>query len=478
MTPQELHTLLPLAVLAGGTVLLFLTAAFTRKHALVATLAAAVIVCACLALYAPATKTGTTVGTILDLDRYAVFFIGLILAAALFTIPFAWTCLRKAGTRPEEFYVLLTIAAAGGAVLAAAVHFATLFLGIEILSVSLYGMIAYTRAEKRSIEAAIKYLILAAVSSSFLLLGMALIYAEVGTMRFADLPARSAALPSDAGLVLLGGWALMIVGVGFKLALVPFHWWTPDVYEGAPAPVTGFIATASKGAVFAVALRYFEPLHTDSQTTLFVLFNMIAVASMFGGNLLALHQENVKRLLAYSSIAHLGYLLVAFQAGGPAGAASICFYLAAYFATTLGAFGVVEVTRGEDRADTLEGWRGLFWRRPALAAVFTLMLLSLAGLPLTAGFFAKLFVFGAGIRASLWLLTAALVVSSVIGLFYYLRVIAVMAAFREDELSSAPLGVPPVSAATLFILTAALVWLGLWPEPLIRFLSTIRIAGA
>lgn len=473
MTLQEVHTLLPLIVLGGGTVLLFLAAAFTRKHALVAILAAAVIICACLALYAPATKTGTAVGTILDLDRYAVFFIGLILAAALFTIPFAWTCLRNAGTRPEEFYVLLTIAAAGGAVLAAAVHFAALFLGIEILSISLYGMIAYTRAEKRSIEAGIKYLILAAVSSSFLLLGMALIYAELGTMRFADMPARSAALPSGTSLVLLGGWALMLVGVGFKLAIVPFHWWTPDVYEGAPAPVTGFIATASKGAVFAAALRYFDPLTADGQTTLYVLFNTVAVASMFGGNLLALHQKNVKRLLAYSSIAHLGYLLVSFQAGGSAGAASAGFYLAAYFATTLGAFGVVEVMRGEDGADTLEGWRGLFWRRPALAAIFTLMLLSLAGLPLTAGFFAKLFVVGAGIRASLWVLIAALVVSSVIGLFYYLRVIAVMADSRKVERSSAPLEVPLVSAATLVILTAALVFLGLWPEPLIRFLSTM-----
>ena len=241
---------------------------------------------------------------------------------------------------------------------------------------------------------------------------------------------RSPRAPHPAGVhgpPLLAGLVMIISGLGFKLAVVPFHLWTPDVYEGAPAPVTAFIATVSKGAVFALVLRYFTRIDIHAHTALFLIITLIAVASMFAGNLLALLQTNVKRILAYSSISHLGYLLVTVLASGPTAVTAAAFYLAAYFITTLGAFGVVAVlSRPERDADRLEDYRGLVWRRPWLAGVFTAMLFSLAGIPLTAGFVGKFYVVAAGVGSALWLAVVALAINSVIGLFYYLRIVVAL----------------------------------------------------
>src|SRR3546814_660613 len=307
------------------------------------------------------------------------------------------------------------------------------------------------RRRERSDEAGIKYLIMAAFSSAFLLFGMALIYARTGSMSFSGI---GEALANSGRItpLLLAGFGMMIVGIGFKLAVVPFHMWTADVYEGAPAPVTAFIATVSKGGMVILLLRFFTEANAFRYPTLMVIFTVIAIISMFAGNLLALLQQNVKRLLAYSSIAHLGYLLVAFIAAGagsvPAtgatdggtgtaqasgtmaaqtGMEAVIFYLVAYFITTLGAFGVLTVLSDPVRdAEQLDDYRGLMWQRPRLALVFTAMLISLAGIPLTAGFIGKFYVAAAGIHAGLWLLVILLVVNSVIGLFYYLRLIVIM----------------------------------------------------
>ena len=276
--------------------------------------------------------------------------------------------------------------------------------------------------------------------------------------------------------VALVGIGLIVVGFGFKLALVPFHLWTPDVYQGAPAPVTAFIATVSKGAMFAVLLRYFTIIDVRTHHTLFLIFAIFAVASMVAGNLLALLQSNVKRLLAYSSIAHLGYLLVAFLAGGALAATAITFYLVAYFVTTIGAFGVVTVLSSADgEAEHLDDYRGLFTRRPRLSAVFMAMLLSLAGIPLTAGFVGKFYLTVAAGGAALWPLLIVMMITSGIGLFYYLRVVVAMFTESATDASAGrePSRVPFVARLTLSALTVALVWLGVYPAPLIRL---IRIA--
>ena len=343
---------------------------------------------------------------------------------------------------------------------------------------SLYALIAYTRTREHSIEAAVKYLVLAAVSAAFLLFGMALVYAERGTMDFV----RMATMPAGAAdrVVALVGVGLIVVGFGFKLALVPFHLWTPDVYQGAPAPVTAFVATVSKGAMFAVLLRFFTIIDVQAHHTVFLIFAILAIASMVVGNLLALLQSNVKRLLAYSSIAHLGYLVVAFLASGALAATAITFYLVAYFVTTIGAFGVVTVLSSADsEAEDLDEYRGLFARRPWLSVVFLAMLLSLAGIPLTAGFVGKFYLTVAAGGAALWSLLIVMMITSGIGLFYYLRIIVAM--FMESAADASagrePSRLPFIAGLTLSALTVALVWLGVYPAPLIRLIRGRGIGG-
>jgi NADH-quinone oxidoreductase subunit N len=341
---------------------------------------------------------------------------------------------------------------------------------LQILSLSLYALIAYIRRGLLGLEAGVKYLVLAATSDALLLFGMALIYAATGTLEFGRIAQTTAV--GVKGL-LLPGTVLLLAGVGFKLAIVPFHMWTPDVYEGAPAPIAGFLATVSKGSVLSLLLRYLLKMDIQVYDSVAIILTVLAIASMFVGNLLALMQNKVKRLLAYSSIAHFGYLLVPLVAGGSWAITSVGYYLTAYFVTILGAFGVVTVlsTAGSD-ADLLENYRGLAWRRPWLAAVFTGMLLSLAGIPLTAGFVGKFYVMAAGIGSKLWLLIMCLVVSSLIGLYYYIRVIAAMFAGIPEErrLETAPRACPFAAGLVLTVLTLLLAWLGLYPAPVINII--------
>jgi NADH-quinone oxidoreductase subunit N len=284
------------------------------------------------------------------------------------------------------------------------------------------------------------------------------------------------AIRSDLDLtLLLSGVVLIITGIGFKLALVPFHMWTPDVYQGAPAPVTAFVATVSKGGMFALLLRYFNQSGANHFTSVLLVFSIIAIASMLAGNLLALFQNNVKRILAYSSIAHMGYLLVALDVGGPMGTDAVVFYLVAYFVMTLGAFAVVTVLSEQHRdADQLEDYRGLFWRRPILALVFTAMLLSLAGIPLTAGFLGKFYIVAAGAAVGAWSLILILAITSTIGLFYYLRIVAALYQQPADGYqTSQPLPRrKPAATMALAALTVILVWLGVYPALLLKVIQT------
>jgi NADH-quinone oxidoreductase subunit N len=302
---------------------------------------------------------------------------------------------------------------------------------------------------------------------------MALVYAETGTMTVSGLaPLLIAGLGAQDVVVALGV-VLLLVGVGFKLAVVPFHMWTPDVYQGAPAPVTAYIATVSKGAMFALLLRYFRPVSLDPGSTLFLVFAAVAIASMVAGNLLALRQDNVKRILAYSSIANLGYLLVAFLATGERAAIAVTFYLVAYFATTLVAFGVVTALSTPARdAESMDDYRGLARTRRWTAAAFTVALLSLAGMPLTMGFIGKFYVVAVGAGSALWALVIVLVLTSTVGLYYYTRIVVAMWVRRPDESADAvSAAVGGGSAAVLAALTAFLIVFGVYPAPLIQLIE-------
>jgi NADH-quinone oxidoreductase subunit N len=464
MNIADLIVLSPFIILATTAVVVMLTIAFYRNHKLTVILTLSGLVLSAASLSYISCLVPRMVTPLLIIDQYALFYIALIIAAGFSVAALAYSYLEVHIGHKEEFYLLLIIATLGCSVLAAANHFSSFFLGIELLSVSLYALAAYLRHSDRGIEAGVKYLILAAVSSAFILFGMALVYAETGSMAFG----RIAEFAAGAhGLIFLSGIVMIIVGLGFKLAVVPFHLWTPDVYEGAPAPVTAFIATASKGAVFALVLRYFSLIDIHAHPPLFAIFTLIAVASMFTGNLLALFQTNVKRILAYSSISHLGYLLVTMLASGPLGPTAAAFYLTAYFITTLGAFGVVTVLSKQDRdADRMEDYQGLAWRRPWLAGVFTVMLFSLAGIPLTAGFMGKFYVIAAGAGSALWTIVIIMIVNSVIGLFYYLRIVVAMFSASGEE-GAVPVRYSRSGSAVLAGLAILLLWLGVYPGPMI-----------
>lgn len=474
MTADDLIALSPLIIIAAFSVALMLVIAFHRNHraALICTLVG--IALSFAALPVAASRAPRQITPLLILDQYALFYLGLLLAASFAVALLSYGYLGNLEGESEEFYLTLLFATAGGSALVMSAHFASFFLGLEVLSVSLYVLIAYRRASALSVEAGIKYLILAAASAAFLLFGMALIYAEVGTMEFARLAAGMAGGDVRREL-LLTGQAMVFVGIGFKLAIAPFHIWAPDVYEGAPAPVTAFLATISKGAIFALLVRYFANLGDAVFQPFFPALVVIAIASMFVGNLLALATRSVKRILAYSSIAHMGYLLVAFLAGGNLGATAVAFYLVVYFLANLAAFGVVAVLSGRREADDLEDYRGLFWRRPWLATIFLIALLSLGGTPVTAGFMGKFYILVAGVGSALWLMAVMLVVNTMIGFYYYLSVAFMM--FRDaSEGEGAPIAAPSLSfigGAALACLTLLMIWFGVYPDPLIHIIESM-----
>jgi NADH-quinone oxidoreductase subunit N len=478
-TLEQWIALLPIIITAGTSIVVMLAIAVKRNHWWNATFCVAGLNVALMSVVAATYVVPQQVTPLLVVDGYALFYYALLLVLTLATATLSHAYLEGHRGHKEEHYILLTIAALGALVLASSTHFASFFLGLEILSVPLYAMAAYVYKDARSLEAGVKYLILSAAASAFLLFGMALVYSQTGTLAFVAMGERLAQTEGFANPFLLTGAGMILVAVGFKLSLVPFHLWTPDVYEGAPAPVGAFLATVSKTAVFVVLLRWFVEARGHEFTTMVDALSAIAFVSILVGNVLALIQANIKRLLAYSSIAHLGYLLVALIASGEFAVEAVGVYLITYSVTVLGAFGVVALMsspRGERDADNLYDYRGLFWRRPLLVAILTPMMLSLAGIPITAGFIGKFYVIAAGIDAKLWWLLGAVVLGSAIGLYYYLRVVVTM--FMQDPQRlkfDAPIDwAQQVGGVMVLLLTLLMFALGIYPAPVIEL---IRLAG-
>lgn len=474
LTVADLRALLPLILLGGATIVVMIAVAIRRSHGVAVGLTLVGLAATFGSLWWVTPLAPHEIPPLLMIDRYALFYIGLIVAAAFAVVVLAYAYLKGQEEHREEVYILLLVAVLGAVVLVASDHFVSLFLGLEILSVALYALNAYLCERALAVEAGIKYLILASASAAFLLFGLAIIYAELGTMQFERIAARAASGAPVSRSMVAGGLALIITGFGFKLALVPFHLWAPDVYEGAPAPVTAFVATVSKGAMFALLLRYFYTTSAQRYGSVMLVLAIMAICSMIAGNVLALLQNNVKRILAYSSIAHMGYVLVAFLAAGALGVQAVTFYLIAYFITTIGAFGVMAALSPTDHdADQLDDYRGLFWTQPVLGAVMTLMLLSLAGIPVTAGFFGKFYILAAGASSAMWAPIIVLVLTSIVGLFYYLRVVVTI--FSAPPAGASVRSTPRISASSGMILGALsvlLLWFGVYPSYILRCVET------
>ncbi len=461
MTKLDFLCLTPFLIIAGAPVIIMLIIFISRNFKVIYGFSIFMFLTAFLSLFIVMPYTTHNISPLLIIDSYSILFLGIIYSASILITVLSYEYLSKHGGEREEYFIILFVAVLGASILVVAEHFISFFLGLETLSISLYVMIAFLKSRDYSIEAGVKFLAIASVATAFLLFGMGLIYAETGTMSFQEI------VPAMDGKHLLSpliltGFGMILAGIGFKLALVPFHMWTPDIYQGAPVPVTTFIATISKGAVLALALRLFIDIGGYKNETLIIILSAISVLSMFTGNLLALKQTNVKRLLAYSSIAHLGYLLITLLAGTVSGIEAAIFYIAAYTITTLGTFGGISVLSVYERdADNLEDLKGLFWRNPWIASLLSLAFFSLAGLPLTAGFISKLYLVLAGIKSGLWVLVFSLVINSAISLYYYLRVIKSMFSASEETEN---IRISPVIATVLIIIITGILFLGILPS--------------
>ena len=464
MTSKDFLCLMPFLILATAPVLIMIIVSILRNYNVVFGFSVLSLLAAFSSIFFIIPSVPHSIEPLFIIDIYSLFFLGIIIISALLVTLLSYDYIKQLEGVREEYYIILFTATLGASLLAVANHFVLLFLGIETLSISLYILIAFQRTKDSSIEAGIKYLILASVSSAFLLFGMALIYTAFGTMQFGAIVSVPGTVGQLSSLVITG-FGMMMVGIGFKLALVPFHMWAPDDYQGAPAPVSAFIATVSKGAVMAILIRFFFNLGGFNNHYFFIAISGIAILSMFVGNLLAIRQHNIKRLLGYSSIANMGYLIIILLTGSNNGIQASIFYLISYFITTIGAFGVITLlSTCKNEAERIEDYRGLFWKRPYIAIVFTLSLLSLAGIPVTAGFIAKFYVIFEGMKAGLMILVISMIINSVIVLYYYLRIITMLFSLAGDyKLADLSL----TGNITLAIIGISILILGIYPGWLI-----------
>jgi NADH-quinone oxidoreductase subunit N len=411
-----------------------------------------------------AQSPGLAFWNMVKVDGFSVFFHVLVIAIAAVVILSSYEYLAVQRIRAGEYYALILFGVVGMALMSSAIELVLIFIALEISSISSYVLAGFRRHEAASAESSLKYFLLGSFATAFFLYGVALMFGATGSTNIDQIGSTLRTVPVP--LLAFVAVALMFVGLGFKVAAAPFHIWTPDVYEGAPAPVVGFMSTAPKAAAFAVLLRVVFVI--DVHGLVWVIW-LAAALSMTLGNMGALVQDNVKRLLAYSAIAHAGYTLVAFAAAPALGTSAAMFYLAAYAAMNLGAFAVVShFANAGERYVTLEDYEGLGRSSPLLAATLTIFLLSLIGIPMTGGFFAKFYVFNAAVKANLIWLTIIGVVNGGVGAYYYLRIIVMMymrESRREVPVTRVPFGLGVALACCL----VATIYFGIFPGRVLQF---------
>lgn len=487
-TMNDLMGLMPYApIIAVVLTVLVVMIAITikRSHMVIGTISVVGLnigLFALLGQMAGIIDSGTLVPTaeqLFVIDNFAQFNMVVILICALACFTLSYAYLADLDDHKEELYLLMLLSTVGALLMVSAQHLASFFMSLEMLSIPLYGMLAYTYMRKRSLESGLKYLVLSATASATLLMGMAFIYAEVGSLAFK--PISMTLVDLFESPLLIVGTAMMMFGIAFKLSAAPFHIWTPDVYEGAPAPVATYLASVTKVAMMALAVRFLIDTSLLALPSVQMLLMVMATLSILVGNLLAVRQTSLKRLLGYSSIAHMGYVLIVIVSIGSAADSISSMYMAIYAFTSIGAFGVVTLMSSPYRlageADELTHYQGLFWRRPVLTAVMTIMMLSLAGIPLTAGFITKLFAILAAVQGTNWFLAGMIILGSAIGLFYYLRVMLTLfkrpKQFIEFDVSK-QWGLR-TGGIMVIAVTAIIVFFGVLPNSMIEWASLARI---
>jgi len=403
-------------------------------------------------------------------DGFGVFLKVIFLIIAFLTVLISIGYARRVDIDFGEYYTLILFATVGMMLMAAGTSLVTIFLGLETMSISIYVLAGMMRGDGKSIESALKYFLLGAFATGFLLYGMALIYGSTGSLVLEEIAAHVKSKPEllRSPMIIIG-IALLTIGFGFKVATVPFHMWTPDVYEGAPTSITAFMATGVKAAGFAGFIRVFFSALGPFQPDWIAIMWLLAVATMTVGNVVALAQTNIKRMLAYSSIAHAGYVLVAFVAGNELGTASILFYLLVYAFMNIGAFTVVILLgKREEENVLISDYAGIGFKYPLLAASMTIFLLSMAGIPPLGGFMGKFYIFSAAVKAEYYWLAVIGVLNSAISVYYYLRVTVLMY-FREPEREISGLSFSPTAVLAVIVSIGGVLFMGIFPASVLAW---------
>lgn len=480
---SDFYYLLPEIVLTAGALMLLLVDLLTPrdKQSVLAWFTLAVLGATTAALVPIAGANLQVSRGLIAVDTFALFFKVIFLGSAALTVLMSVKYLDVEGTRAGEYYFLILCATLGMMFMAGGTDLITLFIGLETMAISFYILTGFIKPSRRSNEAAVKYFLLGAFSLGILLYGMSLMYGLSGTTNLREIATALAGQESDPRLVL--AVILVVAGMGFKIAAVPFHMWAPDVYEGAPTPITGLLSVGSKAASFAMLLRIFIESLPTMRVSVFeatsltpsgpevgwgTLFYILAVVTMTVGNFAALTQSNLKRMLAYSSIAHAGYLLIGVVAGTSRGVTAMLVYLFVYAFMQLGAFAVLALMRRHDVVgDELKDLNGLFFRQPFAAVAMLLFMLSLGGIPPTAGFMGKFWLFGAAIESGYVWLAVIGVLNSAVSLYYYIRIVVYMM-LKNEPAGSEPRQTPALAFAMGVAVVATLV-LGVYPQPLFEF---------
>jgi NADH-quinone oxidoreductase subunit N len=464
--------ILPHVILAMGGFAVFCVGAFWRNRPSGTLFAIALLSALCSGAAAASAGYGEAAFLgMVDAGGYGRFFCILFSLITVVTLLFSFQYAKSRGFSGDEFYGCILFAALGMVLVSGAAHWLIFFLGLELLSLSLYVLIAARKGDARSNEAALKYFIMGSVASGFLTFGIAVIYAVTGKMNIAQSLGTQIGGLNQTGLLL--GLSLLLVGIGFKVSLVPFHLWTPDVYQGAPAPVTAFLSTGSKVALISALLRFAIHTGESTWTSIMPVLWIMAVLTMIVGNVSALSQVELKRLLAYSSMAQMGYLIMTLLAVRQSGASAIVFYASVYGLMDLGAFGTVGLLSLEDAdRDTIDDYRGLGYSSPWKSALLAVCLLSLAGLPPTAGFMGKFALFQAVLESKFIILAIIGISAAIISIYFYFKVIVTLYMRPPDGEATAPESDLSGNLACGAILVLIL-WLGITPSVLFNLISRI-----
>ena len=481
---QELTALLPFLILLLTVVVVILSISYNRNHFFIAFLTIISLIVSLCSLYFLIAIVPIDITILFHITKRSILYISMIIISSIATCVFAYPWLLKYAFNKEEFYLLTLISTLGAIFLTISNHMASLFINVELMSLPIFGLIAYSNSQKYSLEASFKYLILSGVSSSFLLLGISWIYAISGNLSLLCLNQIFSDLSNSEKMMVLFGIIMVLTSFFFKLSMVPFHLWTADIYQGTPASVLSFFSVSGKIAIFSILLYFFSYFSVFDNKVIFLILSLISFFSILFGNLMAIFQTNIKRFFGYSSISQIGYLLIillvskdeysfSVQTGG--------IFLFNYLCANIVYFGVINLFSNscDYDIDSIYLYKGLFWVQPLLSSIVTIVLLSLGGIPITLGFFGKFCIFSIIIKNHLWAIGSSFLIGTILGLYGYLRLIVNMYLNPSEQLfindiKKSNFWLYSPSGILIFISGIILLIFGIYPNPLINLINSVQ----